>query len=62
MLFSLDVLWVKKDVCDGLFDVIMGFYDGVELCELVVVYMFNLLKRICGDIIGLYRDDGLVIF
>lgn len=61
LLFSSDAPWVKKDARDGLFDVTMGSYDGAESCELVVVYMLNLLKRICGDTIGLYRDDGLAI-
>ena len=61
LLFSSNAPWVKKDARDGLFDVTMGSYDGAESCELVVVYMLNLLKRICGDTIGLYRDDGLAI-
>ena len=61
LLFNPDAPWVKKGANDGLFDVTMGSYDGAESCELVVVYMLNLLKRICGDTIGLYRDDGLAI-
>ena len=61
LLFNPDAPWVKKDASNGLFDVTMGSYDGAESCELVVVYMLNLLKRICGDTVGLYRDDGLAI-
>ena len=61
LLFNPDAPWVKKGASDGSFDVTMGSYDGAESCELVVVYMLNLLKRICGDTIGLYRDDGLAI-
>ena len=57
LLFSPDTPWVKKDARDGLFNVTMGSYDGTESCELVVLCMLNLLKRICGDTIGLYRDD-----
>ena len=45
LLFSSNAPWVKKDARDGLFDVTMGSYDGAESCELVVVYMLNLLKK-----------------
>ena len=61
LLFSSNTTWVKKDACHGLFDITMGSYDGAESCELVVVFMLNLLKINCGDTIGLYRDDGLAI-
>ena len=61
LLFSPDTPWVKKDARDGLFDVTMGSNDCTESCELVVVCVLNLLKRICSDTIGLYRDDGLAI-
>lgn len=59
MFYSGEFFWVKKS---GLFDVIMGLYDGVEICEFIVVYMLIYLKFICGNDIGLYRDDGLVVF
>ncbi|KAK3754679.1 hypothetical protein QZH41_004538 [Actinostola sp. cb2023] len=62
LLYSGDVPWVKKDTSDDLFDVTMGAYDGAESCELVVVYMLSQLKSICGEAIGLYRDDGLAVF
>ena len=39
----------------------MGSYDGAETCELIVVYMLTHLKPICGNDIGLYRDDGLAV-
>ena len=47
----------------GLFDVAMGTYDGAEVCELVGTFWLEKIKENCneGDI-GLYRDDGLVIF
>ncbi|KAK3737381.1 hypothetical protein QZH41_011519 [Actinostola sp. cb2023] len=62
LLYRGDVPWVKKDTSDDLFDVTMGAYDGAESCELVVVYMLSQLKSICGEAIGLYRDDGLAVF
>ncbi|KAK3745373.1 hypothetical protein QZH41_001401 [Actinostola sp. cb2023] len=34
----------------------------LQSCELVVVYMLSQLKSICGEAIGLYRDDGLAVF
>ena len=41
----------------------MGYYDGVEVCELVGTYLLNKLKvAIAKEIMGLYRDDGLGIF
>ena len=45
------------------FDVPMGCYDGVEVCELVGAYLLNQLKVVIAkENIGLYRDDGLGIF
>ena len=58
LLYSGETPWVKKS---GLFDVTMGSYDGAETCELIVVYMLTHLKPICGNDIGLYRDDGLAV-
>ena len=58
LLYSRETPWVKKG---GLFDVTMGSYDGAETCELIVVYMLTHLKSICGNDIGLYRDDGLAV-
>ena len=41
----------------------MGCYDGVEVCELVGIYILNKLSNLIDiDIIDLYRDDGLGIF
>jgi len=62
LLYRGDVPWVKKDTSDDLFDVTMGAYDGAESCELVVVFVLSQLKSICGEAIGLYRDDGLAVF
>ena len=45
LLFSSDAPWVKKDACEGLFDVTMGSYDGAESCELVMVYMLDRTEK-----------------
>ena len=38
-------------------------FDGAEVCELVVLYLLNILKsEFGGKNIGLYRDDGLGSF
>ena len=48
--------WEKKT---GNFDVTMGSYDGAETCELIGIYMLNILQQhIQAKQIGLYRDDG----
>ena len=44
------------------FDVLVGAYDGAEVCELIGIFMLSLLsKHINKYHIGLYRDDGLAI-
>ena len=41
----------------------MGSFDGAEVCELVGLYLLNILKsEFGGKSIGLYRDDGLSCF
>ena len=58
-LFDKDQPWVKKNKN---FDVPMGAYDSAEICELVGLYLLHLLNSAnLGVIIGLYRDDGLVL-
>ena len=53
--------WIKKT--SGIFDVTMGAYDGAEICELVGIYLLNILSTRCEkENIGLYRDDGLAVF
>ena len=38
----------------------MGSFDGAEVCELVGLYLLNLLcEHFNKDQIGLYKDDGL---
>ena len=51
--------WIRKQ---GLFDVSMGAYDGAEVCEIVVIYMLNLLpKKYNKNNVGLCSDDGLAV-
>ena len=40
----------------------MGSCDGAEVCELVGLYLLNLLTNEFRKQIGLYRDDGLSCF
>ena len=51
--------WVKKGN-NNMFDVTMGSFDGAEICELVGLYILNILSSKYHDngSIGLYRDDG----
>ena len=49
--------WRKKQ--SGLFDVTMGAYDGLEVCELVGTYMLSLISEKYKKDFGVYRDDGL---
>jgi len=48
---------------DSNFDVTMGSYDGTETCQLIGIYLLNLLTTEmnleCN--LGLYRDDGLIV-
>ena len=62
LLYNGNEPWVKKQGNQD-FDVTMGSYDGAEVCELVGLYMLDLLSKNLGtENIGLYRDDGLAIF
>ena len=61
LLFNNQQTWIKRD--SVLFDVTMGAYDGVEVCELVGNYLLYELSRLYEKKdIGLYRDDGLAVF
>ena len=61
LLFDKDNVWVTKDNPE--FDVAMSSYDGAELCELVGLYLLDLLtKEFDKQNIGLYRDDVLSCF
>ena len=53
--------WIKKGE-NPMFDVIMGSYDGAEICELVGLFLLSKLSNIINKTqIGLYRDYGLAI-
>ena len=55
LLFNEKSTWTMKD--GSLFDVTMGSFDGVEICELIGIYILHLLSsRFNKDQIGLYRD------
>ena len=44
-----------------MFDVTMGSFDGAEVCELIGLFILNILSDKYGkNNVGLYRDDGLV--
>ena len=62
LLFDRNTAWMKKDG-DGTFDITMGSYDGAETCELVGLYILDILgKKFGKQNLGLYRDDGLAEF
>ena len=46
LLFDKDNVWVKQD--NSKFDVSMGSYDGAELCDLVGLYLLDLLTKEFG--------------
>ena len=40
----------------------MGSYDGTELCELIGIFTQSVLQDIINkEVMGLYRDDGLIV-
>ena len=61
LLFNQEQTGMKKR--SHMFDVSMGAYYGAEVCELIGIFLLNLLGRQYDTKnIGLYRDDGLSIF
>ena len=61
LLFNQEQTWMKKG--SGLFDVSMGAYVGAEVCELIGIFLLNLLgQQYDTKNIGLHRNDGLSIF
>ena len=40
--FNQEQTWMKQG---DLFDVLMGVYNGAEVCELIDIFLFNLLGR-----------------
>ena len=45
LLFNNNEPWIKKSGIENL-DVLMGCYDGTEVCELVGAYILNKLKNV----------------
>ena len=60
ILFRDDSTWIKQNNSE--FDITMGSYDGVEICELVGLFLLHKLSTIIPkEYAGLYRDNGLAI-
>ena len=54
--------WINKDSDDD-YDVTMGSYNRVEVCELPRLFALSeLSKKFDKGNIGLYRGDGLPVF
>ena len=61
LLFNDQQIWIKRD--SRLFNVMMEADDVAEVCELVGNYLlYELSKLYKKKDIGLYRDDGGVVF
>ena len=61
LLFNNKSRQVKRGNPD--FDVIIGSFDAAEICELVGVYILNILGEKYGrERTGLHRDVGLACF
>ena len=56
LLFNTTSVWIKRE-----FDFTMGSFDGAQICELVGVYILNVIgKRYGKERVDLYgEDDGL---
>ena len=62
LLFHLEQAWKKKQ-SSSCFDVTRGSYHGAELCELIGIFTQSVLQDIINkEAMGLYRDDGLIVF
>ena len=52
-------VWIKR-ADDPDFDVTMGSFDSVEICEPAGLYIINVLgEKYKKERVGLYRDGGL---
>ena len=61
LLFSNKKPWMKRE--GKLFDVTMGAYEGLEVCELVGIFILNKIsEKYNKNDVDLYRDDGLATF
>jgi hypothetical protein len=58
-LFNQETPWVKRNN-ETMFDVTMGSFDGAEICNLVGLFILNMLAvKFGNESVGLYRVDGL---
>ena len=58
LLYNKKIQWQKKNT--NLFDVVIGAYDGAEVCEIAGLLLWNnLANRFDKNSVGFYRDDGL---
>ena len=61
LLFNGQQVWIKKE--RGLFDVIMGAFNGAEVSEAIGNFILHQLSKNCNKKdIDLHRDNGLAIF
>ena len=56
VLINNNEVWHKKN---NPFTITMGSYDGAECCELIGLYLLNIINKKLRGNFGLYRDDGL---
>ena len=62
LLFSNGEPWIKKNG-DEEFDEPMGFYDEVEICELICTYLIYQINNVIPkENVGLNRHNELGIF
>ena len=62
LLFNDTSVFIKREG-DPVFKVTMGSFAGKEICEIVGVYILNVLREKYGkERVGLCRDNSLVNF
>ena len=61
-MFNNNQPWKKKKDAEGCLDITMGYYNGVEICELVGIYILSRLSTIIDkNDYDLYRVDRLLL-
>ena len=61
LLYHMMIHGSKKDTSVE-FGVTMGSYDGAEVCEIVGLFMLDMLSKLFEkNSVGLHRDDGFSI-
>ena len=62
LLFHDSIPWVNRSGNEDV-DVLIGWYDDAEVCELVgAIFLDNLSHVIDKTSVGLYRDNGIGVF